>query len=113
MIIDFYNLNRPKYIRNIGKIHLEVNQVVSDFKKIIRTSTHGNQFTFLFSNLLCSVYLCNNDNDNRIYTGATELNWKNRMYNLNLSFTNKKYANSTRLSKYVWQIKDKTRNSTI
>ena len=35
----------------------------------------------------------------------------NRMYNNNFSFTDKKYANSTRLSKYVRQIWNETHKS--
>ena len=37
-------------------------------------------------------------NHERIYIGATELNWKNKWYNHYLSFTNRKYDNSTTLS---------------
>ena len=52
------------------------------------------------------------DNDEKIYVDNTELNWENRIYNQNLHFTNKKYANNT-LSKCIWQIRDETNESSI
>ena len=44
----------------------------------------------------------------RIYIGAPQFDQKNRMYNYNLSFLNRKYTNSMTLSKYVGGIKAET-----
>ena len=43
-----------------------------------------------------------NNYDEKIFIGATELNWKNRGFNYNFSFTNRKFANSTTSSKHLW-----------
>ena len=40
-------------------------------------------------------------NDKNIYIGATELNEQNILFNLVLGFTNRKYLNSTTLSKHI------------
>ena len=54
------------------------------------------------------VYKCitstPNDN-NKTYIGLTEGTWKQRSYKHALSFRNKKYENSTTLSKYMWKKK--------
>ena len=43
----------------------------------------------------------------------TESDTKTRYNHLKLSFKNKKYANKTALSKYVWDLMEKQLNSTI
>ena len=43
----------------------------------------------------------------KIYIGLTERPRKQRSYSHKLSFTNKKYAHITALSKYLWDLKDK------
>ena len=40
------------------------------------------------------------------YVGLTENTFKTRYRNHTLSFRNKKYSNSTELSKYIWDLKD-------
>ena len=47
------------------------------------------------------------DNLEKIYIGLTERPWKQRSYSHKLSLTNRKYAHSTALSKYLWDLKDK------
>ena len=48
----------------------------------------------------------------KIYISATE-NLKIRLYNHNLIFTNRKYANGTTLSKYIWLLRDETGKSVM
>ena len=44
----------------------------------------------------------------KTYIGLAEGEWKTRYYNHKKSFKNRKYANETTLSKYVWETKDKS-----
>ena len=46
-----------------------------------------------------------------VYLGLTEGPWKQRNYGHKFSFSNKKYAHSTALSKYVWDCKDKIKQT--
>ena len=43
----------------------------------------------------------------KVYLGTAEGNFKQRYYNHEKSFRNRKYANETSLSKYIWEMKDK------
>ena len=47
----------------------------------------------------------------KVYLGLTEGPWKQRNYGHKFSFSNKKYAHSTALSKYVWDCKDKIKQT--
>ena len=51
-----------------------------------------------------------NNHNKKILIGATKLNWKDKWCNNNLSFTNRKFADNTTLSK---QIVDKSGNRQI
>mgnify|MGYP004361308217 CR=1 FL=1 len=42
----------------------------------------------------------------KIYLGLTEGTWKQRSYAYNSSFSNRKYINSTALSRHIWELKD-------
>lgn len=53
------------------------------------------------------------NNNTMHYIGATEGPFKMRNNNHNLSFNNRKYSNSTTLSTYIWQQKDKNITPTI
>ena len=56
------------------------------------------------------VYKCEvsaKDHPNKVYIGLTEKNFKIRWNNHKLSFNNVKYKNSTTLSSYVWDLKEK------
>ena len=58
------------------------------------------------------VYKCitsTPNENNKTYIGLTEGTWKQRSYKHTSSFKNKKYENSTTLSKYIW--KKKTENN--
>ena len=46
-------------------------------------------------------------NPDKIYLGTAEGNFKKRYYNHKTSFKNREKANDTTLSKYVWEVKDK------
>ena len=46
-------------------------------------------------------------NPNKIYLETAEGNFKKRYYNHKTSFKNREKANDTTLSKYVWEVKDK------
>ena len=46
----------------------------------------------------------NNDSDGNIYIGIRELNWKNRMYNHNVSCINDKYQNMYKNKQWNWYI---------
>ena len=48
----------------------------------------------------------NEDTTGKNYIGVTEGTFKQRFTQHKLSFKNKKYSNSTELSKYIWQLKD-------
>ena len=50
-------------------------------------------------------------NLDKIYIGLTERPWQQRSYSHKLSFTNRKYAHSTALSKYLWDLKDKNQDT--
>ena len=43
----------------------------------------------------------------KVYLGTAEGDFQQRYYNHKKSFRNRKYANETSLSKYIWQMKDK------
>ena len=43
----------------------------------------------------------------KVYLGTAEGDFKQRYYNHKKSFKNRKYANETSLSKYIWEMKDK------
>ena len=47
----------------------------------------------------------------KVYLGLTEGPWKQRSYGHKFSFSNKKYAHSTALLKYVWDCKDKIKQT--
>ena len=47
----------------------------------------------------------------KVYLGLTEGSWKQRNYRHKFSFSNKKYAHSTALSKYVWDCEDKIKQT--
>ena len=47
----------------------------------------------------------------KVYLGLTEGPWKQRNNGHKFSFSNKKYAHSTALSKYVWDCKDKIKQT--
>ena len=47
----------------------------------------------------------------KVYLGLTEGPWKQRNYRHKFSFNNKKYAHCTALSKYVWDCKDKLKQT--
>ena len=46
-------------------------------------------------------------NPDKIYLGTAEGNFKKRYYNHKTSFKNREKANDTTLSKYVWEVKNK------
>ena len=46
-------------------------------------------------------------NPDKIYLGIAEKNFKKRYYNHKTSFKNREKANDTNLSKHVWKVKDK------
>ena len=46
-------------------------------------------------------------NPDKIYPGTAEGNFKKRYYNHKTSFKNREKANDSTLSKYVWEVKDK------
>ena len=41
------------------------------------------------------------NNKEKIYVNTTEMNWKNKWYNLKLKFNKRRYSNSTTLSKHT------------
>ena len=47
----------------------------------------------------------------KVYLGLTEGPWKQRNHGHKFSFSNQKYAHSTALSKYVWDCKDKIKQT--
>ena len=47
----------------------------------------------------------------KVYLGTAEGDFKQRYYNHKKSFRNRKYANETSLSKYIWEMKDKHNRS--
>ena len=47
----------------------------------------------------------------KVHLGLTEGPWKQRNYGHKFSFNNKKYAHSTALPKYVWDCKDKVKQT--
>ena len=56
------------------------------------------------------IYQCTASTTNepdKVYIGLTEGEWKKRYYNHTQSFRTKRYANSTTLSSYVWDLKAK------
>ena len=56
----------------------------------------------------CLVYKADviTDDDQRQYTGLTEETFKQWYYNHQLSLRDRKYSNSTELSKYAWKLKE-------
>ena len=62
------------------------------------------------------VYQCDVTAENipkRTYIGLTEREFKVRISEHKTSFGNKKYSNSTTLSSYVWELKEKNLNPTL
>ena len=61
----------------------------------------------LTTNILYNAKVTTNeDGTGENYIGVTEGTFKQRFAQHKLSFKNKKYSNSTELSKYIWQLKD-------
>ena len=58
-------------------------------------------------NLVYKATVSDKNNKKMIYFGSTQNPFKNRYYNHTSSFKNIKYKNSTSLSKYVWDFKNK------
>jgi len=62
------------------------------------------------------IYKCTvsapNKND-KVYIGLTEGEFKSRFYTHKQSFTKKKYAKSTSLSKYIWELKENNINPSL
>ena len=55
----------------------------------------------------------NEDTTGKDYIGLTEGTFKKRFTQHKQSFRNQKYANSTELSKYIWELKDKNKDYDI
>ena len=53
------------------------------------------------------------DNTGKNYIGLTEGTFKQRYTQHNLTFRNRKYANSTELAKHIWKLKDNKENYKI
>jgi len=53
------------------------------------------------------------DSTGKNYIGLTEGTFKQRYTQHKLSFQNRKYTNSTELSKYIWKLKDDKKNYVI
>ena len=62
--------------------------------------------TCLATNIVYKATVKSTENSEKVYLGLTEGTWKQRSYQHKLSFTNRKYARSTALSKHIWKMKD-------
>ena len=64
------------------------------------------------SDCLCCV-TTNKDTTGKDYISLAEGTFKKRFTQHKQSFRNQKYANSTELSKYIWELKDKNKDYNI
>ena len=83
------------------KYHQETNATVKT-----RTTAHfdGNCQT---SDIIYKCIASTTVNLDKIYLGTAEGNFKKRHYNHKTSLKNREKANDNTLSKYVWEVKDK------
>ena len=83
------------------KYHQETNATAK-----IRTTVHlmiTAKQVILYIKCIASTTL----NPDKIYLGTAKENFKKRYYNHKASLKNRENANHTTLSKYLWEIKDK------
>ena len=67
----------------------------------------------LATNIIYQAKVIQPDKNPRLYIGMAETEFKTRINNHKLSLRNKKYANKTALSKFVWEVKEKNRDFEI
>ena len=67
----------------------------------------------LTQNLVCKANVFPENQEPNTYIGMTEAEFKKRFRNHQQSFNNKKYALSTALSKYIWELKEAKTKYTI
>ena len=58
-------------------------------------------------NIIYKCAVSTTNKPTKVYMDLTENEWKKRYNNHKQSFSNKKYAKSTALSSYIWEVKDK------
>ena len=86
---------------------MSINHILFFFTPLTKCPLNGNCLQ------PCVIYQAttkSKDNLEKIYIGLIERPWKQRSYSHKLSFTNRKYAHSTALSKYLWDLKGKTQD---
>ena len=54
-----------------------------------------------------------NELSNKVYFGISETEFKSRFHNHTMSFRNRTHENDTKLSKYIWSLKDENKDFDI
>ena len=103
---------------NIAQIIKKHNKVITSEKRPTQPecncrtkSTCPLNGNCLATNVIYQATTKSTTDQERIYLGLTEGTWKQRSYQHKLSFKNKNYAHSTALSKYVWDMKNKNKET--
>ena len=63
------------------------------------------------TDVICKCTVLSPDKPNKVYLGIVEGDFKKRFYNHRKSFNNESSANNTTLSKYTWELKEKSNSS--
>ena len=105
--------NMANLIKSHNRKVLRSDQVDSDGCNCRKRSECPLEGKCLATNVIYQAKVIQPDKDPRLYIRMAETEFKTRFNNHKLSFRDKKYANKTALSKYVWEWEEENRDFKI